>query len=308
MWVRKVVALGLIVGVAVLQSLAPVQAATFQPPMDKSEWLVDTSIFECRMTHAIPFYGDAIFIRRAGESPLFNLTSKTPRLGTGQASLVAEPPLWRPGVKARHLAMVPVTQGPGPLELGPRLTEQMLAELYAGMRVVLTRKPWYGADESVRVGMSSVNFRGAYRQYLDCLASLLPVNFDQIQRTAIYFPSGHDMLKPSEMQKLDNIITYVNADPTVEAFFIDGHTDSAGERAENLDLSKRRAEMVSEYLRLKGVPEDRITTRWHGERYPVEANLTRQGRAQNRRVTIRLEKANTPKVPALASKAVASGS
>lgn len=283
------------------------QAATFHPRLDKSEWQVEASIFECRMTHPIPFYGDAVFRRRAGEASRFHLDSKSPRLKTGKASLVSETPMWRPGLKPKAMAMVDVKQGGTPVQLGSGLTERILAELHNGRKVVVTRKPWYGADESVQVSMSSVNFRAAYRRYLDCLGSLLPVNFDQIRRTAIYFPSGSDELKPSEMQKLDHIITYVNADPSVEAFYIDGHTDSVGKRSDNLELSKHRAEMVSEYLSLKGVPKDKITTRWHGERYQVETNRTRKGRAKNRRVTIRLEKADAAKVPRLARGNVRTG-
>jgi outer membrane protein OmpA-like peptidoglycan-associated protein len=65
--------------------------------------------------------------------------------------------------------------------------------------------------------------------------------------------------------------------------------------------------MVSEYLSLKGVPKDKITTRWHGERYQVETNRTRKGRAKNRRVTIRLEKADAAKVPRLARGNVRTG-
>ncbi len=296
--VLKVLApfMGLTIGLLSLHAAA----TTFHPRLDESEWQVEASIFECRMTHPIPFYGDAVFKRRAGESARFNLASKTPRLKTGKASIVSETPLWRPGLQPKELAMVSVKQGGTPVSLGSALAEQMLAELHAGRKVVVTRKPWYGADESLKVSMSSVNFRAAYRRYLDCLGALLPVNFDQIKRTAIYFPSGSDELKPSEMQKLDNLIVYVNADPSVEAFYIDGHTDSVGKRSDNLELSKYRAEMVSEYLSLKGVPKNKITTRWHGERYQVTTNRTRKGRAKNRRVTIRLEKAGEPKVPALA--------
>jgi outer membrane protein OmpA-like peptidoglycan-associated protein len=91
--------------------------------------------------------------------------------------------------------------------------------------------------------------------------------------------------------RLDHIIAYLKADPTVGAMFVDGHTDNRGEREKNLVLSKARAESVTNYLILAGIAPDRFTTRYHGERYPVASNAAAKGRAKNRRVTIRIERA-----------------
>jgi outer membrane protein OmpA-like peptidoglycan-associated protein len=67
-----------------------------------------------------------------------------------------------------------------------------------------------------------------------------------------------------------------------------GHTDSTGSDAYNLDLSKRRAEAVGNYLTLRGVTRARIATIGYGEQYPVADNATESGRALNRRVEIRI--------------------
>ena len=277
------------------------QAARFQAQLDDSSWVVDASVFACNMTHEIPFYGKAVFQHEAGESARFELRPSTPRLETGKASLVSAAPMWQPQGKAINMGYIPVQRGDSPVVLDAKRSEQMLAELYAGREVVITRAPWYGASESSRVILSNVNFQAAYRKYLDCLATLLPVNFEQIRRTAIYFRVGSDELNQSELRKLDNIAIYVKADSSVEAFFIDGHTDSQGNREDNLELSRLRAESVASMLIERGIPADRITSRWHGERYPVASNRSAAGRSQNRRVTIRLEKAGAPSVPPLAS-------
>lgn len=277
----------------------PAWANTFQTPMGDSEWRVEGSIFECRMTHDIPFYGSGVFYKGAGEPAVFSLKASTPRFKSGKASLHSEAPVWKPGGRNINLGYVSVQQGKDPVTLGESRAERVLAELLSGQKVVFTRKPWYGAESSSRVALSSENFARAYRQYVGCLAELLPVNFDQIARTAIYFPSGRDELRPTELRKLENIAIYVKADPSVESFYIDGHTDGVGGRGDNLELSKQRAEMVANVLRSKGIPDEQISVRWHGERYPVATNRTRVGRAQNRRVTIRLEK-GAPQVPDLA--------
>jgi len=67
---------------------------------------------------------------------------------------------------------------------------------------------------------------------------------------------------------------------------IEGHTDSAGSEAYNLDLSQRRAQEVENLLIVQGVDPRRIVTRAYGEDYPVASNATSAGRQQNRRVEV----------------------
>ena len=67
-----------------------------------------------------------------------------------------------------------------------------------------------------------------------------------------------------------------------------GHTDSVGDAAFNMQLSKRRADAVASHLKSRGVVlGDRFATRGMGEDNPIADNSTADGRAQNRRVTIR---------------------
>lgn len=67
-----------------------------------------------------------------------------------------------------------------------------------------------------------------------------------------------------------------------------GHTDSTGSDQYNLDLSRRRAEAVSNFLVSRGVSRARLESIGYGEQYPVADNTTESGRAQNRRVEIRI--------------------
>jgi outer membrane protein OmpA-like peptidoglycan-associated protein len=66
-----------------------------------------------------------------------------------------------------------------------------------------------------------------------------------------------------------------------------GHTDSTGDDAYNLDLSKRRAQAVIDYLGMRGVSSTRITAVGYGETMPIADNATAEGRAMNRRVVLR---------------------
>ena len=67
-----------------------------------------------------------------------------------------------------------------------------------------------------------------------------------------------------------------------------GHADRTGTEAYNLDLSKRRANSVADYLRAQGVGANQIRTRAFGESRPLNAGETPAQRARNRRVEINL--------------------
>jgi outer membrane protein OmpA-like peptidoglycan-associated protein len=67
-----------------------------------------------------------------------------------------------------------------------------------------------------------------------------------------------------------------------------GHTDSVGSDAYNQTLSEQRAASVANYLANQGVNRARIATRGYGESQPVASNADEVGRAQNRRVNIRV--------------------
>jgi OmpA-OmpF porin, OOP family len=65
---------------------------------------------------------------------------------------------------------------------------------------------------------------------------------------------------------------------------VQGHTDSIGSAAYNLDLSNRRAEAVKAYLVGKGLRATALTAKGYGKAKPIASNDTAEGRAQNRRV------------------------
>jgi len=69
---------------------------------------------------------------------------------------------------------------------------------------------------------------------------------------------------------------------------VEGHTDSVGSDQYNLKLSLRRAAAVKAFLVKEGIPESRLSTRGLGESQPVASNDTDDGRAQNRRVELKV--------------------
>ncbi|ARN74567.1 flagellar protein MotY [Oceanicoccus sagamiensis] len=260
------------------------------PGMNHAEWRLELSPFECKMWQPLPYFGDAVFSNRAGEEQKFYLAPTRKAMKAGEARLVSTPPVWDETRRSLDMGIVKVHPNKPSISLGKKRSTQLLNELYDGMSPVFSRPSWYAEDEDIEVFLSSINFRKAYDQYRGCLAALLPVNFDQINRSRIHFPTAKYELTRASKTQLDHVVQYVKADPSVTSFFIDGHTDNVGRRLYNLDLSKRRAEAVTNYLVANGVDEAIITTRYHGERYPLVSNSSGKNRSSNRRVTIRLER------------------
>lgn len=100
----------------------------------------------------------------------------------------------------------------------------------------------------------------------------------------IYFDSGKDVVKPESYGAIKEIATVLKENPSVRVKIV-GHTDSDGDDAKNLDLSKRRAASVKNYLASQfQVNAGNIETDGKGESAPMESNNTSEGKAKNRRV------------------------
>lgn len=265
-------------------------AVTFQASIEASRWEMESSRFVCKLRQEVPAYGLATFEHAAGEAVGFVLTPTQKQQISGSARLVAEAPPWQPGAAPQLLGVVRAEQDSGVLQVPATLAQGMLAALYHGLVPTFNIDQWYGTPELLKVGISVANFQSAYDDYLECVAGLLPVNYRQVARTAILFPSAQSDLSEAIRRRLDLIALYVNADDSVRTLYVDGHSDNLGRRLLNRDLSKQRAEAVTRYLVQQGVSADRIVTRYHGERYPVVPNNSAENRARNRRVTVRLER------------------
>jgi outer membrane protein OmpA-like peptidoglycan-associated protein len=89
--------------------------------------------------------------------------------------------------------------------------------------------------------------------------------------------------------RLDQMITQLKADPKGAYFEIEGHTDNTGSKLTNDKLGLERAEAVKRYLyQQHQIPLHKMNVISYGEDKPVAPNKTRDGRAQNRRVVIRV--------------------
>jgi OOP family OmpA-OmpF porin len=102
----------------------------------------------------------------------------------------------------------------------------------------------------------------------------------------LFFENASDKLKVASLVQLDELVTLLNHYEGAN-LLIEGHADSNGSDAYNLDLSQRRTNSVKKYLVEKGIAEDRLTAVGFGESKPIASNKTSLGRAKNRRVELK---------------------
>jgi outer membrane protein OmpA-like peptidoglycan-associated protein len=105
----------------------------------------------------------------------------------------------------------------------------------------------------------------------------------------VLFQSAKSNLLSSAQVKLDQVAKALLAVPA-RNLIVEGHTDSRGSESYNQGLSQRRADTVRDYLVQRGYPADRIQARGMGKGSPIADNASPEGRANNRRVEIVIER------------------
>ncbi len=113
-------------------------------------------------------------------------------------------------------------------------------------------------------------------------------NYHVVTETSVHFGFDKDSLNKDAKAALDELATSV---PNTKGYIIsvEGGTDSVGNSEYNYNLSQRRADAVIQYLASEhNIPAHKIYLIGLGKDKPVEANNTKDGRAKNRRVDVRL--------------------
>jgi outer membrane protein OmpA-like peptidoglycan-associated protein len=106
-----------------------------------------------------------------------------------------------------------------------------------------------------------------------------------ISLSGVLFETGGAQLSEFAQQRLETVVQALRVYPD-RPITIEGYTDAQGSDESNKQLSQRRAEAVSAYLERRGVEPERLRAVGKGEMNPVASNDTAEGRANNRRVEI----------------------
>jgi outer membrane protein OmpA-like peptidoglycan-associated protein len=103
------------------------------------------------------------------------------------------------------------------------------------------------------------------------------------------FKSGDNKLPDEAKAKIDQLVMQLKSDPKGAYFEIEGHTDNTGPKEFNQKLGLERAEAVKNYLyEQHQIPLHKMNVISYGPERPAAPNKTKEGRAQNRRVVIKV--------------------
>ena len=101
----------------------------------------------------------------------------------------------------------------------------------------------------------------------------------------VLFDAGRTELKASANRTILKLVQFLQINPR-RNIRIEGYTDNRGVSAENLELSRARAQAVADVLVDLGIDARRMQVKGYGEAHPLAENASAKGRAQNRRVEI----------------------
>ena len=103
----------------------------------------------------------------------------------------------------------------------------------------------------------------------------------------LLFDTGKATLKPESQAQLKDIAAILKAYPKVHVR-LGGYTDNVGDKAANVKLSQERAANVEHELTQLGIASARLDSKGYGEEHPVASNDSEEGRAKNRRISLRV--------------------
>ena len=241
------------------------------------------------MVHPIPNYGDAVFSSHASKKINldFELKMKRPMGKTRDVSLISMPPVWRPGEGANRITNIRFFQ-PFDGYVGGQTAWGILSELEKGRYPTFSYQEWQSRDERVEVALSSVLFQSSYNVFSDCIANLLPYSFEDIAFTILHYDRTSVELNKQSQKRLAQIAEYIRHNQDIDLVLVSTYTDAEDTKSASQNLSERRAEVLQEYFKSLGLPEDRIRVQGYGKRRPVDDNASPIGKDRNRRVVISL--------------------
>ena len=100
----------------------------------------------------------------------------------------------------------------------------------------------------------------------------------------VHFATDRDVILQESFELLNQVARVLRENPQLTRVRVEGHTDSKGPAAHNVELSQRRARTVREFLVKGGIAAGRLESQGYGPSRPIASNDTDEGRARNRRV------------------------
>lgn len=272
--------------------ISPVWAGSqfYGATLDKAKWRTSGNRLECRLSQDIPGYGKATFRHHSLQPIEFRVSSTYAPRKASQALLFVSPPNWKRYANRSILGRVPLSTQKDSIVVPEDWAYRLSLELREGMEAVWSHSDFGDGKDIVTAKVLPILFEDAWRDFQLCSARLIDYGYSDVRFSAFYFAKKSMRLTHKERADLDRLAEYVSLDTDFQYIKINSHTDSRGVRGKNLAISKKRANMIKNYLVKKGVNSKRFLIVARGEKKPKYNNRTKSGRAKNRRVEIRLVK------------------
>lgn len=155
--------------------------------------------------------------------------------------------------------------------------------------VLAKKKMSYRSDQVVAIYINEFSNQPRVIQDRISNISIPEIQLDNMAGNAVYFPFSDDTLTPDQINRLKLMVTdFIGSDQRVD---IIGFSDDIGSSENNINLSRRRALNVLDYLVQKeGIPSDRFNIIAMGSENPAAPNTDESNRALNRRVEIHIKR------------------
>lgn len=117
---------------------------------------------------------------------------------------------------------------------------------------------------------------------------LAPLEIDQIIiLNNVFFKKKAAEIKDASIPELKRFIEFLKVNKKIQ-IEISGHTDNKWTPENNLRISAKRAQAITDYISEKGVKADRIIIKGYGQKHPIGFNSDKEGRARNNRIEFKI--------------------
>jgi len=182
---------------------------------------------------------------------------------------------------ANARAAIAAAKSAGAEKCAPKLQAEAVASLYAAAHE-FSEKDYHPEENAALAARAESKAKAAREKAMKgCKPEI-------IKLSGIRFPNDSARITPAAAAILDQAVATLKRRSSIKVE-VAAHTDSSASDAYKQALSDRRAASAMSYLQSHGISASRLTSRGYGESQPIASNATREGRAQNRRVELRVQ-------------------
>lgn len=151
------------------------------------------------------------------------------------------------------------------------------------------KKDHYSSAENIDLTLQNAENQVFNKKIITYSFDEIIKNKKRLKLSNIFFDFDKTNLKKESFPELDRLVKILKSHPNFKVR-IEGHTDTVGQKAYNLNLSQKRAKAVADYLILQGCQTEKVLHKGYGDTKPLFDNQTAKNRAKNRRVEFSLRR------------------